>query len=111
MGHGCVGRDEQGLRRHREYAPGRHSIFGVHGQIQYHLIDLSPVCANGTGLGIEIPEQADVFADQPLNHRTDRRQRFIEVEDLVGKHLATAEGQELPGQGRCPLTRGQDFLQ
>ena len=111
MGHGAVRCNQQGLRRHRECSAGRHGIFGVHGQIQYHLIDLSSVGANGTGPRVKISGQVDVFADQPFDHGADRRKRLVEVKDLERQHLAPAEGQELPGQGRRPLAGGQDLRQ
>jgi hypothetical protein len=109
MGHRAVGCDEQNLRGHRECPAGRHGIFRVYGQIQHHLIDLSSVCANRAGLRVQISDQADVFADQPFDHRTDGRERLIEIEDLERQHLAPAEGQKLLGQGRRSLARGQDL--
>lgn len=96
-------------RRHGQAPALGHGVFGVDGQIQHHLVDLAAIGANGAGNGDQVLRQRNVLADQSFNHGGHRHQGFVQIEHLQGEHLAAAEGEQLFGQGRCPLAGAEDF--
>ena len=84
----------------------RHGVAGVDGQVHDDLFDLSRVGLHLRQRGLQGGPQLHVFADQALQHFLDIGDHGIQVQHLGRQHLLPAEGQQLPGQGRGPVSGG-----
>ena len=82
---------------------GRHRIAAVEGQVEDHLLELSPVGAQAAGRRIECDLELDLLADEASQHRFDPRDDLVHLHDLRLEDLPPAEGQELLGQAGGPL--------
>ena len=89
----------------RELAALGHGIAGIHGQVDNDLLDLPPVGLHPPQIMLRNRDQLDVLADEASEHFLQVRDHRIQVQDLRSHDLASAEGQQLAGQARGPLSR------
>jgi hypothetical protein len=55
----------------REYAATRHRVACVRSQIQQYLFHLASVCSQRVNSGLQVCNNADVLANQALEHLSD----------------------------------------
>ena len=88
--------DVRGLDRQR--AAVGHRVAGVGREVEDHALDLRPVGLDGREVGRELDPDADVVADDPVQHRLHAGDDLVEVDDLRVQDLAAAEREQLPGE-------------
>ena len=88
--------DVGGLDRQR--AAAGHRVAGVGGEVEDHALDLRAVGLDRRELGREPDADADVVADDALQHRLHAGDDLVEVDDARVQDLAAAEGEQLVRQ-------------
>ena len=76
--------------RDRQPASPLHGVAGVDGDVQEHLLELSPVRADRRDRGIEPRLQKDVLADQAAEHGLGFADDRVQVQDPGLDHLLAA---------------------
>src|SRR5262249_9256769 len=83
----------------------------VNGQVDNDLLDLSGIRSDHSHVRIKLQDQLDVLRDQAPQQLAEIGDGRIDVE-CFGLHCAlTAEGKQLPGQRRGPLTGFLDLAE
>ena len=91
--------------------PSRHRVAGVGGEVEDHALDLRAVGLDGREVRREPDADADVVADDAVQHRLHPGDDLVEVQHLRVQHLAAAEGQQLAGEARRLARGAGDLLQ
>src|SRR5579864_8274570 len=87
----------------RESAPRGHSILGIDHEIHDHLLELAGVGTGMSSLRSEDGHQVDVLADQRTQQALHVLHDRVYVYHFQLEQLLSAEGQQLPGQGRSAV--------
>ena len=106
---GAAQRAFQGLDA--QTAAARHGVAGVHGEVEQHLVQHAAVGAHRQTHRVQVQLEADVLADDALQHLRGGRHHLVQIEVLRLHHLPPAEEQQLTRQVGATFGAGADLLQ
>ena len=96
-------------RLDRQRAAVRHRVACVDREVHDHLLDLPAVGEHRRRVLVREHADLDVLADQAREHRRDRDDDLVQVEDDGLEHLLAREREQLLGELRRPLGGAVDL--
>src|ERR1041385_4332410 len=92
-----------------QLATRAHRIACVDGQVDDDLLELTAIGMNGFEVGRKDRVEPDVFADETPQQLANVADDGVQVDGDCFDRFTSAEGEQLPGQGDCPI-RGSPYL-